>query len=174
MKKERVLGLLFVMASSALYGLSPLVVTSLTECGAHYSSIMLFKGGIAAAELALISLLTGQRMRLSRVENRSMILMGLLRVVGDWSCNLNSLYFSVVCNIVVLCFVPRSDWATRSSKSALNNVWNSPVHLECGGETVFYSRTNLRYRICNHVCLLPSGTEKTADWQCVPYGFFYV
>ena len=102
------------MASSALYGLSPLVVTSLTECGAHYSSIMLFKGGIAAAELALISLLTGQRMRLSRVENRSMILMGLLRTTTcfflfgsyEWLATglATSIHFTFPLFVTLLCF----------------------------------------------------------------------
>lgn len=79
MRKQRLMGLLFVMASSALYGLSPLIVTSLTECGAHYSNIMFFKGSIAAIELAVISRITKQRTRLSHTETKSMILMGGLR-----------------------------------------------------------------------------------------------
>ena len=69
--KPALLGMLFFAASSALYGLSPLIVTSLTGCGAHDSNIMFYKGAPAAVELAVISLMTRQRIRLTRIENRS-------------------------------------------------------------------------------------------------------
>lgn len=43
--KPALLAMLFVVASSALYGLPPLIVTSLTDRGVHDSNIMFYKGG---------------------------------------------------------------------------------------------------------------------------------
>ena len=63
--------MLFVVASSALYGLPPLIVTSLTDRGAHDSNIMFYKGAPAAVELAVVSPMTRQRIRLTRIENRA-------------------------------------------------------------------------------------------------------
>ena len=58
MQREQTEGFLLVMAASALYGLSPLFITSLSANGAHFSNVMFFKGGISALELAaLIALL---------------------------------------------------------------------------------------------------------------------
>ena len=69
--KPALLGMLFVVASSTLYGLSPLIVTSLTDRGAHDSNIMFYKGAPAAVERAVVSLMTRQRIWLTRIENRS-------------------------------------------------------------------------------------------------------
>lgn len=79
MHRKQTEGFLLVMAASALYGLSPLFITSLSENGAHFSNVMFFKGGISALELALLSGLSRQRMRLTRKENRDAMLLGALR-----------------------------------------------------------------------------------------------
>lgn len=84
MRHQRFMGLLFVMASSALYGISPLVVTSLVECGVHYSSVMFFKGGIAAIELLALACASRQRLRLSRDESVSLVLAGLLHAATSF------------------------------------------------------------------------------------------
>jgi len=78
-QKKQMKGFLLVMAASALYGLSPLFITSLSENGAHFSNVMFYKGGISALELALISRLSHKRMRLTRRENRYTMLLGALR-----------------------------------------------------------------------------------------------
>lgn len=113
--KPALLGMLFVVASSALYGLSPLIVTSLTDCGAHYSNIMFYKGAPAAVELAVISLMTHQRIRLTRIENRSMILVSFFRAATcfflfgsyEWLATglATSIHFTFPAFVTLLCLV---------------------------------------------------------------------
>ena len=81
MKAQRgqIFGLLLMTASSTLYGISPLVVSSITETGIHYSHVMLFKGGIAAIQLLMVAVLLKKPLSLGAQDWRKVVSLGFLR-----------------------------------------------------------------------------------------------
>ncbi len=78
-RKQRMLGFVCVMMSAGIYGISPLLVSSITNHGAHYSNVMFFKASIAALVFFLISRFGKIDLRISKADQIGSITLGGLR-----------------------------------------------------------------------------------------------